>query len=160
MKDIGGLLIGIVVVLTIVLLLPLIILIVVPLVIIQDVLSKRRLKKWLSENEQSYFIIYTLGRRKRQFIEKEVLPLLPEDIITVRFDGVNHNGDFDSSIAHALKIYQNHGFPVIGKIIDGKVRFKSLKSEYKELVQQEKDIGKFVDVLLDEVNLLDTNLGD
>lgn len=140
-----------------VLLLPLIIaiiVIVIPFAILDDFRSKRMLKKWLRNNNYSYFFIYTTGKRKRKFIESSVLPQLNKGIELATFNGKEFSGFIDTKIARMLSIYDNHGFPIIGKIEEGKITHESLKVEFHEMVIRDKSERAFISEVQERIDKL------
>lgn len=148
---------NIVIGIVLVLLLPLIIaiiIIVIPLAIVDDFKSKRMLKKWLRNNDYSYFFIYTTGKRKRKFIESTVLSQLNKGIEQATFDGKEFSGFIDTKIARMLSIYDNQGFPIIGKIEEGKLTHESLKVEFQEMVIRDKNEKAFVSEVQERIDKL------
>ncbi|MEM1405637.1 MAG: hypothetical protein AAGG59_02595 [Bacteroidota bacterium] len=135
-----------------ILLLPLILVAVVfaiPFALLQDARSKRRLRRWLNQNDYSYFFIYSTGKRKKRFFEQEVIPRLNQGVEIGIFDGIDFKGFITTEIARLLSIYDNEGFPIIGKIENGELFHKSLKKEYHLWVVQDKNENKFINEVLD-----------
>lgn len=94
----------------VILLLPLIlvgIVIAIPFALIQDARSKRRLRRWLNQNDYSYFFIYSMGKRKKRFFEQEVIPKLNKGVEIGIFDGIDFKGFITTEIARLLSIYDN-----------------------------------------------------
>lgn len=136
-----------------ILFLPLII-IIIPVVLINDALTKRKVRQWLKENDYTYFLIYTAGKSKRKFYEENVLPQLNPGIKSGVFDGACFKGFIDQRIAVELSLYDNEGFPIIGKIEEGILTKKSLKQEYKQLVVMESNKAAFIEEIQNRIDEL------
>lgn len=94
-------------------------------------INHRKKRKWLNQNDYTYFLIHTTGKTNKEFFENTVIPALSAGTEIVIFDGMDFHGFINSKIVKMLMLYDNNGFPIIGKIENGKIKVESLKVEYK-----------------------------
>lgn len=136
---------------------PLIILLVIVLVVTEWFASIKRKKvrrAWLQQNDYSYFIIYSIGKRKKRLFEEYVIPQLNPGVQIATFDGKRFDGFINTEMARLLPIYEHKGFPIIGKIENGEVTYKSMKSVYLLWVIQNYNIERFINEVLDGLDEL------
>lgn len=133
-------------------LLILVLLTVLPVIIIADNRKKRRIRKLILQNDYSYFLIHTTGRWKKQFFEQQIIPQLSSGIEIGVFDGGNFNGFITPDMARHFSLNDQRGFPLVGKIEDGKLFSHSLKAEFLQYVQEEENPERFLEVLQDAID--------
>lgn len=114
--------------------------------------KKRRIHKWIAQNDYSYFLIHTTGRWKRQFFEEKVIPNLSPGIEIGTFDGVNFKGFMTSEIARYLKLNDQGGFPIVGKIENGILSSRSMKAKFLHYIQNENNTARFMEVLQETID--------
>jgi len=99
--------------------------------IISDFQDNKFVKRWLKSNEQSYFIVYSSGKRKRKIIERYILPNINPGINVGTYNGSHFTGFVPDRVALKHGLYGKEGFPIIGRVCDGALIFESLKNQLK-----------------------------
>lgn len=133
---------------------PLIVLVLLVLDWFANIKRNRIRKAWLHQIDYSYFLIYSMGKRKKRLFEDQVLPRLNPGVQIATFDGKRFDGFINTEMARLLPIYEHSGFPIIGKIENGEVTCKSMKSAYQFWVNQNKNIEQFINEVLDGLDEL------
>lgn len=94
----------------------------------------RELNQWIKRNNGRLVFFYPTKKEKQLEIEKQLLPLLPADILKVYYEGPNLVGDIKRSvIIELMKQYKDikvHS-PCVFKIVDNNICMKNL-SELKK----------------------------
>lgn len=138
-------------------LIPLILILLVlmlPFILYEDWKRKKKLRSFLQQHDYSYFFIYTSGRSKRKFYEKLIIPTLNPGIEVIKYDGEKYNCFFESVTVNSIINPSEKGYPIIGKIEEGKVTTQSLKDEFVELVLKQKEVHQFNDLLQRKIDEL------
>jgi hypothetical protein len=89
----------------------------------------RELNQWIKRNNGRYVLFYPTKKKKQLEIEKELLPLLPADILKVYYDGPDLVGDMKRSVIIEL-IRQHKDIKIhstcLFKIVDNSIRMENL----------------------------------
>lgn len=94
----------------------------------------RELKLWMRENNGRLVFFYPIKKEVQLEVEKHILPLLPLDVLKVKYDGPNLVGDIKLSVTIELMNQYEEikvNSPSLFKIIGNKIRIISL-SELKD----------------------------
>lgn len=124
------------------------------LLLIHRYLKKKRLTKWNEKYEGTSFIIYPVGNEKAKYFEEFVLNELPDYVEEVSCYGNYYKGFLDNNKLSELYYAGGKGLPVIGKVKDGRLDVKYLKSEYDHMVKTMNDPSRFSKRLLDGLDKL------
>ncbi|WP_224994402.1 hypothetical protein [Cesiribacter sp. SM1] len=124
-------------------------LIILPLDSVENHKRKRKLNSFLQENDCTYFFIYSSGRKKASLCEKHILPTIAPGVKVVKFDGLKFDSFFIPEVYYQVINPSEKGYPLVGKIEEGKVYTASLKEEFSELVlnNKNKDVNRFLNLL-------------
>ena len=125
-----------------------------PFILYGEWKRKKRVRSFLQQHDYSYFFIYTSGRSKRKFYEQLIIPTLNPGIEVVKFDGEKHNRFFEPVTVHSIINPSEKGYPIIGKIEEGKVTTQSLMEDFVELVLKQKEVHQFNDLLQRKIDEL------
>ena len=118
-----------------------------PFLYFQDQQHKSKIRRFLQQNDYTYFFIYSSGKKKAGYIEKHILNTLNPGVEVVKYDGSRYDRFFDPETYFHVVNPSEKGYPIIGKIEEGKVYTESLKEEFEQLVLKEKEIARFIDLL-------------
>ena len=104
----------------------------------------RKYNDYLRTIDGTNFFCYNNRTNSKNFIEKNILPILTPDIRVIYLDGKMPKSDYDQRfISKALySIEDRKGFPYLLKIKDGKFIDKSINNEFYNTMNQNKDIGQ------------------
>lgn len=120
---------------------------VMPVFLIQDKRFELKVKRFLQRNNHTYFFIYSSGRKKAAYCEKQIIPTLKPGVEVVKYDGTKYDRFFEPETYFRIVNPSEKGYPIIGKIEEGKVYTESLKEEFEQLVLKEKEVQRFIDLL-------------
>ena len=128
-----------------------------PFILYEDWKRKKRVRSFLQQHDYSYFFIYTIytsGRSKKKFYEQLIIPKLNPGIEVIKYDGEKYSRFFEPVTVHSIINPSETGFPIIGKIEEGKLTTQSLKDEFVEMVLKKKEVHQFNDLLQRKIDEL------
>lgn len=126
----------------------------IPFMILQDKMNEKKARQFLERHDDTYFFIYSSGRRKVKYYESLIIPKLNPGIEVIKYDGEKYNCFFEPVSVHSIMNLSEKGYPIIGKMEEGKVITKSLKDEFIELVLKQKEVHQFNDLLQRKIDKL------
>ena len=132
----------------------LLLILLLPYFLIRDWLQTGKVKQFLMQHNHTYFFIYSSGKKKAAYCEKQIIPTLPPGVEIVKYDGEKFDSFFTPETYFSLINPSEKGYPIIGKIEEGKIYTESLKDDFSHLVLREKEVKRFVEVLHQKIDAL------
>lgn len=117
-------------------------LIIQPFIWLINKYRERKFKAYLPQLEGKNFFCYNNKSKSLEFIEKDILPNLPDSIEVIFLNGRIPESAYERKyISHALYGLKNyHGFPHLLKIRSGKTYDESLNNQLFNTIEQSKSI--------------------
>lgn len=111
----------------------------------------RKYKLYLHTINETNFFCYNNRIDSKDFIEKNILPKLSQDIKVIYLDGRTPKSDYEekyiSKVLYGIK--DKKGFPYLLKISNGQLIDQSINNDLFNTINQNKDIGQ----LYNKINL-------
>ncbi len=103
---------------------------------------KKKYREYLQNLNGVKFFCYNNRKNSKEFIEKNVLPILHSDIKVVYLDGRIPKSDYDPKfISETLyNIKNKKGFPYLLKISNGEILDTSINNDFYNTINGNKDI--------------------
>lgn len=105
--------------------------------------SEKKYADFLLRINGTKFFCYNNKKNSRDFIEKNILPLLPSDIKVIFLDGKMPVSDYDPKFISRIlyKIKDRKGFPYLIEVSNGQLIDKSINNDFYNTMNQNKDVG-------------------
>ncbi|MEM8529886.1 MAG: hypothetical protein AAGF95_03530 [Chloroflexota bacterium] len=135
---------------------------VLPLILLLMLVSRiqaqqfgRRYAAFLAQHEGIEFFCYTNRANSQFFVEEQILPVLDPQVHIIQLQGRKANSAFDEAyVSHMLHNIDQVGFPVVMKIVNGRVLDRSLHDELYCIINQKRDPTLLVQAIEDRLTQL------
>jgi hypothetical protein len=119
----------------------------------------RTYQKYLQTINGTNFFCYNNRTNSKDFIEKNILPILTPNIKIIYLDGKTPKSEYDphiiSKVLYGIK--DKKGFPYLLKISNGQVIEESINNELYNIMNQNKEIGQLNKKIISFYQKTDTN---
>lgn len=108
-----------------------------------NIAFNKKYKIYLQTINDTNFFCYNNRANSKNFIEKNILPILPSDINIIYLNGRNPKSAFEQKFISRLlyTIKDRKGFPYLLKISNGKLIDKSINNDFYNTMNLNKDIA-------------------